>query len=218
MQISTIQARDLNDCWFLLLEDVVKNGNEYTIERGSYEGHTRLELDFILAHIKFPNTRPLIPEIPPGLNIPQPTTMEYVESYMEYLIDPSCRKKNEVYTYADYVGPQFPAIVDMLKKSPKTNQACITIGDKNSIFLSDPPCLRTLDFRAKDGKLHLYVYFRSNDLWGGWPANLASIQLLKEYIAEEAGLKDGEIIYSSKGLHLYDFEVEYAKKRLGNVL
>ena len=40
---------------------------------------------------------------------------------------------------------------------------------------------------------------------------LAAIQLLKEYIASEIGVDDGELIASSKGLHLYEYAWELAK-------
>jgi thymidylate synthase len=37
---------------------------------------------------------------------------------------------------------------------------------------------------------------------------------MKEYMASEIGVEDGEIIASSKGLHLYDYAVPLAKIRL----
>jgi len=52
-------------------------------------------------------------------------------------------------------------------------------------------------------------------LWNGYPVNIASLQLLKEYIAEASGLEDGELIYNSKGLHLYDHVWELAKNVVG---
>jgi len=61
--------------------------------------------------------------------------------------------------------------------------------------------------------LNFVVYFRSWDLWSGFSANLGGIQLLKEYMAGEIGVEDGEIIASSKGLHLYDYTWELAKLR-----
>ena len=61
--------------------------------------------------------------------------------------------------------------------------------------------------------LHFIVYFRSWDLWGGMPANLAGIQNLKEYMAGEIGVNDGEMIVESKGLHLYGYAEELAKLR-----
>jgi len=38
-----------------------------------------------LIKVKYPGTRPLIPDVPPG--VPAPTTMEYIENYLPYLID-----------------------------------------------------------------------------------------------------------------------------------
>lgn len=93
----------------------------------------------------------------------------------------------------------------------RNNQMILQVGQPTDMLLQDPPCLRHIDTRIQDGKLHFYPYFRSWDLWGGFPANLAGIQLLKEYIAEEIGVEDGEIIASSKGLHIYDYSFDFAK-------
>ena len=67
-----------------------------------------------------------------------------------------------------------------------------------------------IDCRIIDGHLHLFVYFRSWDAWGGFPANLGAIQLLKEYMAQEISVADGALIGISKGLHLYDYMWESA--------
>ena len=55
------------------------------------------------------------------------------------------------------------------------------------------------------------VYFRSWDFWAGFPSNLAAIQLLKEYMADEIGVGDGELIASSKGFILYEYSWDLAK-------
>jgi len=90
------------------------------------------------------------------------------------------------------------------------------VEDDNSYIAGGIPvhnCLRSIDTRISEGKLHFQVYFRSWDLWNGFPANLGAIQLLKEYMAGQIGVEDGEIIVSSKGLHLYDYIWELAKLR-----
>jgi len=80
----------------------------------------------------------------------------------------------------------------------------------------DPACLRVVDFRLdQQNKLHMVVYFRSWDLWGGFPANLAGLQLLKEYVGQQIEAEDGRIIASSKGLHLYDHAIDVAAQRTG---
>jgi hypothetical protein len=79
-------------------------------------------------------------------------------------------------------------------------------------------CLRLIDFKIKENKLNFIVYFRSHDLWAGFPENLGGLQLLKEYMAIELGVEDGEIIEVSKGLHLYDYQWPIALARLNNSL
>ena len=69
--------------------------------------------------------------------------------------------------------------------------------------------------RIKDGVLIFYPYFRSWDLWGGFPANLAGIAVLQKSMADEIGVDAGPIIASSKGLHVYGYVEELAKLRTG---
>lgn len=103
-------------------------------------------------------------------------------------------------------------------KGFRNNQMVLQVAHPTDMLLQDPPCLRSIDTRIQDGKLHFIVYFRSWDLWGGFPANLAGIQLMKEYIASEIGIKDGEIIASSKGLHLYNYVWELAECLRGKTI
>jgi len=95
----------------------------------------------------------------------------------------------------------------------RNNQMVLQVAHPSDLTLVDPPCLRSIDTRIQDETLHFAVYFRSWDLWGGLPANLAGIQNLKEYMAGEIGVKDGEMIVESKGLHLYGYAEDLAKLR-----
>jgi thymidylate synthase len=184
--------------------------------------------------------RPLIPDIPASLGIPNPVADGYVEEYLPYLMTPS-KQPNEDYTYGERLAGwsylarvngqgredhlnggsvesrsvnQIAEVIKMYKTNGfGTNQAAMTVSVPSDIVLGDPPCLRHVDTRIHDGKLHFVVYFRSWDLWNGFPANLGGIQLLKEYMASEIGVEDGEIIAASKGLHLYDYVWELAQLR-----
>ncbi len=95
----------------------------------------------------------------------------------------------------------------------RNNQLVIQIAKPTDILLKDPPCLRQIDTRIQDGKLHFFPYFRSWDLWSGYPANLAGISVLQEYMANEIGVAQGEMLCTSKGLHLYDYSVPFAEMR-----
>lgn len=213
MNISVIEARDLSEAWFVCLNKTLNEGYEYVIDRGSYAGQKRKETDMVVIQVKYPGTRPLIPDVPPG--VPPPSTMEYVESYLPYLMT-SHKKEGEQYTYGVYLEKQIAEVIRMYKTDGfNTNQAFMAVGDEKSIKLPDPPCLRMIDTRIRDGKLNFVVYFRSWDLWAGFPSNLAAIQLLKEYMSSEIGVGDGDLVAMSKGLHLYEYTWELARAVLG---
>ena len=209
MEISDIKARDLSEAWFLCLRKTLDEGYEYKIDRGSYAGQRRKELDLAVVQINYPGTRPLIPDVPQG--VPPPSTMEYVESYLPYLMT-AHRKEGEQYTYGQYLEKQIAEVIRMYREDGhNTNQAFMAVGDAQSIYQPDPPCLRMIDTRIREGKLKFIAYFRSWDLWAGFPSNMAAMQMLKEYMASEIGVADGELVAISKGLHLYEYTWELAK-------
>ena len=213
LQLRFIEARDLPDAWFQSVYAILDYGHTYTIDRGSYEGQQRLEFDYVTVRIRYPGVRPLLPDIPPALGIPNPVADDYLDNYLPYLMT-DCTQPGEQYTYGQYLEQQIEEVIKMYKHDGHgTNQAYMTVGEPKTITYTDPPCLRGIDTRIRYGKLHFMVYFRSWDLWNGFPANLGAIQLLKEYMAAEIGVEDGEIIAASKGLHIYDYVWELAKLR-----
>jgi len=230
-----IDAFDLDDAWFQCLCQILDNGHVYTITRGSYEGQKRLEFDFVTVRVQKP-AHQIIPIIPEGMSIPVPTDMEYIQGYLSYLLT-GTKTDSEDYTYGErLVEPkvrvkqqldgkemtrEMPLEVNQVEEVIKlyknkgfgTNQAIMEIGMPSDIKLDDPPCLRLIDTRIRYGKLHFILYFRSWDLWGGFPSNLGGLQLVKQYMSEEIGVEDGEIVALSKGLHLYDYSWDLAKIR-----
>jgi len=230
-----IEAFDLDDAWFQCLSRILEKGYVYTITRGSYQGQKRLEFDFVTVRVKRP-AHQIIPIIPEGMGIPAPTDMDYIQGYLSYLLT-GTKTGTEDYTYGErLVEPkvsikesvdgkemvrQMPLEVNQVEEVIKiyktqgygTNQAIMEIGMPSDIKLADAPCLRLIDTRVRYGKLHFILYFRSWDLWGGFPSNLGGLQLVKQYMAEEIGVEDGEIIAVSKGLHLYDYAWDLAKTR-----
>lgn len=229
MYIQQIKATTIPDAWFQCIWNILDNGFEYIIQHGSFVGNKRLEFDFAIITINHPYAEPydnMLPDIPEQYNIPAPVEEGYVEQYLPYLMTGEIQP-GEDYTYGErlckvfshmnglheiYIS-QIDYFIQLLKKSPKTNQAVLQIAQPSDCFLEDPPCLRHIDMRVKNGRLIFYPYFRSWDLWGGFPANLAGIAVLQKYMADEIGVKSGEIIASSKGLHIYEYVEELAKIR-----
>lgn len=201
----TLSPGRIDDAWRDVMCLCVRSGYDYIVERGSYEGQIRKQLEMAMVVIEDPGKRPLAPIMPPG--IPAPTSDEKIEKYfLDYIIGDELHG-NEMYTYGSFIAPQLPRAIEILNSSNgNSNQACIAIGDVKSIAQSDPPCLRTIDFKVVNGKLNMIVFFRSWDLFAGFPENLGGLQLLKEYVLAHLNFEcsDGSIIAYSSGLHIYE--------------
>jgi len=217
MEIVTLQATTLPDAWFQALWHILKEGiPEYKIDQGSYAGQVRREFDYITIQIKYPNVKPHIPDFPPGLGIPPPTTQEYVDEYVARYLMTNVKQDNEQYTYGERLLISMDKVIERYKKYGfGTNQLIMQVGQPSDIDLEDPPCLRHIDTRIRNNKLHFIIYFRSWDLWSGFPTNLAGFQQVKEYMTRQIEVEDGEMIVSSKGLHLYGYAKDLAKIRTG---
>ena len=209
-----IEATTLSDAWFQTLYRCVDEGNTFVISKGSYAGLTRMELDYTTIHIKYPHITPLLPQLNPALNIPNPVADDYLNDYLPYLMTGE-EKEGEDYTYGERLCGTYDQIDNLIRtykhKGYRNNQMILQVGSPTDMQLDDPPCLRHIDTRIQDGKLHFFPYFRSWDLYGGFPANLAAIELMKQYCASEIGVENGEMIASSKGLHVYDYAFEIAE-------
>jgi thymidylate synthase len=209
-----VEAFDLPDAWFTLLRRVLDQGREYAVAQGSFVGQRRRELEFLTLRVTNPGHRPLIPQMPPAVGVPPPTSMEYVEEYYHSYFVGSGKQPEEEYTYGTYIHEQLLPLLEKYRQGHDTNQGCMTIGDASSILLEHPPCLRLIDTRVQDGRLHFIAYYRSWDLWSGFPVNMAATQLLKEEMAGALEVEDGEILALSKGVHLYEHSWEWARCRL----
>jgi thymidylate synthase len=224
-------AKTISDAWFQLIYNLFDRAYSQDIQKGSFENEQyRLQYSGIAVYIEHPYFD-MVPAIPPALGIPAPTTIEYIEDYFaHYLMNPQL-SENETYTYASRIhhpmskgGSQLDRVIEILKETPLTNQAVVEIATPEDLDICygkdgklDPPCLRLLDFKVipKDSDLVLTItaYFRSWDLWAGFPTNLGGIELLKQYVASEANLQNGPMYAYSAGAHIYGYQEEIARLR-----
>lgn len=204
---NVVVGRTIEDVWRDSMWCCIRNGIDYKVEQGSYVGQIRRQLPYLMIRVEEPGTRPLAPRMPELLNIPPTTTEEKIFDYfLDYLLL-GRTINNEDYTYGQYIAPQLLRCIDHLKSSGgKTNQACIQIGDINSIELESPPCLRVITFKVVYERLYMSTFFRSWDLFAGLPQNLGGLQLLKEYVLAylDSDIDDGPLIAYSDGLHIYE--------------
>lgn len=228
-----VEARDLNDAYFQLINQCWDHGYEYKITEGSNKGGKRLELCMASGWIEYPHTRPLAPIMPEGIS--PTTTDEKIEEYFtEYLMNPNL-KKNQEYRYSTWInGPfynenikdifafetQLDWCIRHFKEKGLGNNHCyITVGDpyinfnydapyENEIDRKTSPCLRGIDIKVKYDRVILKVDYRSWDLFAGFPENMGGFALLNQYIADQLEIDPGPLAFSSLGLHCYDYQID----------
>lgn len=103
LEVTHIKAFDLPGLWFRVLKACMEKGYERPVYRGARQGARRKELDIAHIEVTNPNTKPLVPDVPKG--VPPPTSVKYVNSYLEYLITPF-KKAWEDYTYGERIAGQ----------------------------------------------------------------------------------------------------------------
>jgi thymidylate synthase len=85
-----------------------------------------------------------------------------------------------LFIWSDKWISQVDLAIEVYKEYPRTNQMCLQVAKPTDIMLIDPPCLRHIDTRIQDGKLHFIVYFSSHGICiVDLPANLAGISMFK---------------------------------------
>lgn len=235
-----INAKSINDAWFRTVYHIleVDKDNNFVhayptgiIQQGSFMNEqSRLQFPSFSLCIEYPLLDRLV-QIPEGSNIPSPIAEEEAKQYFYNYIIGSEVQENETYTYGSRLNISLQKVMDMLLKTPVTNQAVIEIAQPDDTFNCigndgklDPPCARLVDFKVipfyTNGKLDknlstldMHLYFRSWDLYGGMPVNLYGFSMLQETVSEYIGIPVGKMYCYSSGLHLYRFQKELAEMR-----
>lgn len=127
------------------------------------------------------------------------------------------------------------AVKHYMKHGFGNNHVCMMIGyPESNLAYNEPydkaneterntsPCLRLIDTKIITDvplgvvKLNFEVYFRSWDLWGGMPENLAGLGMLQSYMAAFLGIEPGVLGFTSIKAHVYGSRIKVLAMRTGN--
>ncbi len=89
---------------------------------------------------------------------------------------------------------------DLMKFGPKR-------GDTSS------PCVLLFYPQLVDGKLHMFVVMKTNDLYNAWPENAYAFTALQKYMADELGVETGTYTHFSISMQIYKDMYEEVKKK-----
>lgn len=111
---------------------------------------------------------------------------------------------------------QIQNLIDEIKKNPGSRRLVVSAWNPADLpYMGLSPCHALFQFYVDDGYLSCQLYQRSADIFLGVPFNIASYALLTEMIAQECGLKAGELIISFGDVHLYANHTEQAREQVG---
>ena len=110
---------------------------------------------------------------------------------------------------------QIEQAISRLKGSANTRRAtAVTWIVPVDTAKDEVPCMIVDDFKLRDGRLHLSIFFRSHDFAGAYPANLYGLARLLQYVADEVGAKPGSISTTSASAHIYEHDWDWVEKML----
>ncbi len=106
---------------------------------------------------------------------------------------------------------QLQNVIRVLKSKPTSRRAVIQLFDATDLeHDASIPCTCTLQFLARDRRLHLFVSMRSNDAYIGLPHDVFAFTMLQELVARSVDLEVGEYKHCAGSLHLYEGDMESA--------
>lgn len=105
---------------------------------------------------------------------------------------------------------QIEKVINLLKLDPNSRRAKININTPNDKVdtTRDEPCTMSLHFMIRKGNLDCTAIMRSNDIWIGFPYDVAFFTTLQKYIARRLGVGYGFYTHFAVSLHLYDRDEE----------
>ena len=123
----------------------------------------------------------------------------YHERLMSYEVDG--RKIDQI----DY-------IIEKLVQAPYSRRAiAITWMPHKDQFVDSPPCLQLIQCRVINGRLCMWVVFRSNDAFKAAFYNMLALTTLQKIIAKKLGVGVGSYTHIASSYHIYESDLKYVK-------
>jgi len=109
-------------------------------------------------------------------------------------------------------------IIPLLRKNPTSKRAIVVIGDPMKdafVKRKEVPGLSMMNFHIRGGKIHSTMVIRSNDMFYGWPGNIAQAYYIAEYLSKELNYPIGTITTVSVSAHIFGNQFQDIYKVIG---
>ena len=206
-----VRGKNITSSWKRILEVIWYKGEEFKSQKGATK-----EIRNLLVSVSNPKDEEIA-----GFPMAGDELTKYAEQLM------SADRSGFDYTYGERLRgwgegviekpvDQIVEVADILKKDESSRRAtCVTWIPPKDLKTSEVPCLILLDFKARHGVLHASAVFRSNDMFGAWPANVYGLNKVNDYVARKIKAETGSITTQSISAHIYDHDYKNVEKTLG---
>lgn len=226
-----IRARTISEAWHRGIGLIWRQGSELKDERG-----TRIK-ELIGLQVVVEDTR--ADKIPPEYE--RLWNQEHLDEYAAQLL--SGENPGFEYTYGERlrawtiaaacesspssapsesrVPPvdQISEAVRRLRIAPQTRRAtAVTWIPPVDTQKEEVPCMIVDDFKLRDGRLNLIVFFRSHDFAGAYPANLYGLSRVLDHVCGEIGAEPGSITTLSASAHIYEHDWDWVEGMLTGLM
>lgn len=206
--------------WVKLVRKIVKDGEEVLDERGQ----KTLELMNVVTEIQNPYSK---------LH-PKGTfwTGEKLHAYEEQFFNPNndqgfvytygCRLRghfakkdvdSDANIYNCYTYDQLEGIIHRLEQCKESRRAIgVTWDPTIDMDSEEVPCLMLMDYKVRNHKLQVTALWRSHDIYGAYYPNIRGLIYTSKYISKQLKIELGKITTHSISAHIYETDLEEAKK------
>jgi len=97
-------------------------------------------------------------------------------------------------------------VIPLLKTDQNSRRAVAILFDvatDSNTQSKQAPGLLTLDFKIREGKLHVHGFIRSLDVFIGLPANIFQLQVIGEYVAQRVHFPLGTLTLTASSAHVF---------------
>lgn len=150
-------------------------------------------------------------------------SLEFISSFSKFWdnISDDGETCNSAYGYLMQVRDgfnQIEKVIEILEDDPLSRRAKINLNVPNSSVKEtlDEPCTMSLHFMIRKNNLDCTVIMRSNDIWFGFPYDVAFFTTLQKYIAKKLGVGYGWYTHFAVSLHMYDRDADKIAKIVDN--
>lgn len=181
----------MDQVWYKLLSTVYNKG---VAMRGGHGGI--LDIGSVMSVFPMGATE----------TVPDHLSREQLDQYALTLLVTDSGSEGS-YTYGQRVGGQLQDVAKTLNQDPNSNRAVVGIWDPvYDLGNPNPPCLISIGYQIRLGRLYSRAVFRSHDIGSGWYPNAFALTRLAEVLLqglEDKTLQLGEMTIISESAHVY---------------